>query len=125
MIIRPLYEPQLPQTRWGTLGAPHCGQVLVAGTRSASWLRRLSLRAFEVFRFGTAIGSASPIVRLLPVVIARRRYESCPTFPTSHVGFRALSVFRFAHQLREHSERRIDLFVDAVTLRHSQVHPTV
>jgi hypothetical protein len=61
MIVRPLSEPQLPQTRCGAFGAPHCGQVLVAGVLNASWLRRLSLRAFEVFRFGTAIGSASPI----------------------------------------------------------------
>jgi hypothetical protein len=36
MIVRPLYEPQLPQTRCGVFGAPHCGHVLVAGVLNPS-----------------------------------------------------------------------------------------
>ena len=36
--------------------SPHLEQVLKLGAVRASWVLRLSLRVFEVFLFGTAIG---------------------------------------------------------------------
>ena len=55
MTSRPLYVPHVGQTRWGRLGLWHCGQTFTDGSLSASCARRLSLRACEVFRFGTAM----------------------------------------------------------------------
>src|SRR5205823_10344602 len=53
---RPPYQPQLPQTTWGSLACRHWGQMLRAGTDSFQLeARRLRLLAFEVFFLGTAI----------------------------------------------------------------------
>ena len=52
---RPLYVPQVGQTRCGRFGWPHVGQTLTFGALIACVARRLSRRDFEVFRFGTAM----------------------------------------------------------------------
>jgi hypothetical protein len=52
---RPLYMPQVPQTRCGRFGCPHWGQTFTFGALIAWVARRLSRRDFEVFRFGTAM----------------------------------------------------------------------
>jgi GNAT superfamily N-acetyltransferase len=54
---RPLYVPQVGQTRCGRFGWPHVGQTLTFGALIACVARRLSRRDFEVFRFGTAIAA--------------------------------------------------------------------
>lgn len=52
---RPLYQPQLEQTVWGTLAWRHWGQMLRAGTDSFHALaRRLRDLDFDAFFFGTA-----------------------------------------------------------------------
>jgi hypothetical protein len=63
---RPLYVPQVPQTRCGRFGCPHWGQTFTFGALIAWVARRLSRRDFEVFRFGTAIAAAT---------IAKRRAD--------------------------------------------------
>ena len=52
---RPLYCPQLGQTRWGTLGSWQLGHSAWAGLLSASWARRFCVRALECLRFGFGI----------------------------------------------------------------------
>jgi hypothetical protein len=53
---RPAYQPQFPQTTWGSLVAPQRGQRLRAGaSRRQALARRLRLLALEVFFLGTAI----------------------------------------------------------------------
>jgi hypothetical protein len=52
---RPLYVPQVGQTRCGRFGWPHVGQTLTFGALIACVARRLSRRDLEVFRFGTAM----------------------------------------------------------------------
>jgi hypothetical protein len=44
------------QTRWDCFGAPQLSHVETLGAATPCWARRLSRRAFEVFRFGTAMG---------------------------------------------------------------------
>jgi hypothetical protein len=57
---RPLYQPQLGQTTWGSLALVHWGQTERAGVFNTQLdARRLRLFDFEVFFFGTAIGRAS------------------------------------------------------------------
>jgi hypothetical protein len=56
MACRPWYQPQFPQTTWGSLVAPHRGHRLRAGaSRRHADARRLRLFALDVFFFGTAI----------------------------------------------------------------------
>jgi GNAT superfamily N-acetyltransferase len=55
---RPLYVPQVGQTRCGRFGWPHVGQTLTFGALIAWVARRLSRRDLEVFRFGTAMTAA-------------------------------------------------------------------
>jgi ribosomal protein S18 acetylase RimI-like enzyme len=55
---RPLYVPQVPQTRCGRFGCPHWGQTFTTAALIACVARRLSRRDFEVFRLGTAISAA-------------------------------------------------------------------
>jgi hypothetical protein len=43
------------QTRCDCFGEPQFSQVETRGAEIACWARRLSRRAFEVFRFGTAM----------------------------------------------------------------------
>ena len=52
---RPLYVPQVGQTRCGRFGWPHVGQTLTFGALISWVARRLSRRDLEVFRFGTAM----------------------------------------------------------------------
>lgn len=55
---RPLYQPQLLHTTWGALVALQRGQTLRGADLSCQLeARRLRVLAFEVFFFGTAIGS--------------------------------------------------------------------
>jgi len=54
-----LYVPQVGQIRCARFGDPHCGQTLTRGASIACVARRLSRRDFEVFLFGTAMGSGS------------------------------------------------------------------
>ena len=57
---RPLYQPQLGQTTWGSLADEHCGHTERAGAFSTQLdARRLRLFDLEVFFFGTAIGVTS------------------------------------------------------------------
>jgi hypothetical protein len=57
---RPLYQPQLGQTTWGSLAVVHCGHTERAGAFNTQLdARRLRLFDLEVFFFGTAIGMAS------------------------------------------------------------------
>src|SRR5690348_16964640 len=65
---RPLYVPQVGQTRCACFGEPHCGQVERRGASIACVARRLSRRDLEVFLFGTAIGG--PVYRSLREVVA-------------------------------------------------------
>jgi len=51
----PLYVPHDEQTRWGSLGALHWGQIEDAGTVRKSWARLMFLRDLEVFFLGTAM----------------------------------------------------------------------
>ena len=44
---RPLYVPHLPQTRWGSLGSLHCGQIEAEMGVRKSWERRLFLLVLE------------------------------------------------------------------------------
>jgi len=55
MTVRPLYAPQLPQRRWGSLGSPHPAQVEMVGLQRASWERRILVRRWECLLFGNAI----------------------------------------------------------------------
>ncbi len=56
---RPLYQPQLGHTTWGSLAWVHCGHTERAGAFSTQLdARRLRLFALEVFFLGTAIGRA-------------------------------------------------------------------
>ena len=58
MACRPLYQPHVGQTTWGSLALWHWGQMLRAGVlRTHALARRLRLLAFDVFFFGTAIVS--------------------------------------------------------------------
>jgi hypothetical protein len=41
---------------WGSVGAPQDAQTETRGAAMLCWARRLSRRAFEVMRFGTAMG---------------------------------------------------------------------
>jgi hypothetical protein len=51
-----LYQPQVPQTVWGTFGDAHRGQTERPGLRKVqAEARRLRLFALEVFFLGTAI----------------------------------------------------------------------
>lgn len=53
---RPLYQPQLGHTTWGSFEVAHCGQTLRAGRSSVQFdARRLRVLALLVLRFGTAI----------------------------------------------------------------------
>src|SRR3546814_9196180 len=57
---RPAYQPQLPQTTWGTLVAPHRGQRLREGrSRRQALAQRMRLLALEAFFLGTALASSS------------------------------------------------------------------
>jgi hypothetical protein len=52
---RPLYQPQVPHTVWGTLAALQRGQVLRDGTpRRQLEARRILVFDFDVFFLGTA-----------------------------------------------------------------------
>jgi len=52
---RPLYQPQLGQTTWGSFAEPHRGQLLRAGALSFQLLaRRLRVFILDVFFLGTA-----------------------------------------------------------------------
>jgi len=75
---RPLYVPQVGQTRCGRFGCPHCGQTLTRGAPIACVARRLSRRDFEVFRFGTAMtgGHYSRLVQLPKALLPRPRAPS-------------------------------------------------
>src|SRR4051794_13538833 len=56
MACLPPYQPQLPQTTWGSLAWRHWGHSLRGGAaRRQLEARRLRLFAFEVFFLGTAI----------------------------------------------------------------------
>lgn len=58
MAWRPWYQPQLPQTTWGSFVALQRGHVLRgAASRVQFEARRLRLLAFDVFFFGTAMVS--------------------------------------------------------------------
>jgi hypothetical protein len=52
---RPLYQPQVPHTVWGTLAAPQRGQSLREGASRRQLLaRRIRVFDFDFFFFGTA-----------------------------------------------------------------------
>ena len=56
MAWRPLYQPQLGHTVWGTLAASQRGQLLRATTPIFQLLaRRLRVFDLDFFFFGTAI----------------------------------------------------------------------
>lgn len=56
MAWRPLYQPQLPHTRCGSLVAPHRSQVLRDGADSfQAAARRLRVFDFDFFFLGTAM----------------------------------------------------------------------
>ena len=55
----PRYVPQLGHTRCDSFGAEHTVQVATMGEAILCVARRLSRRALEVFRFGTAITRSS------------------------------------------------------------------
>ena len=81
---RPLYVPQVGQTRCGRFGWPHVGQTLTFGALIACVARRLSRRDLEVFRFGTAIAaghySLAPVdtAELLPLFDEQMRRRAAP-----------------------------------------------
>lgn len=56
MAMRPLYQPQEPHTRWGSLAEPQRVQVERAGADSDhAAARRLRVLALDFFFFGTAM----------------------------------------------------------------------
>jgi hypothetical protein len=56
MAWRPAYQPQLPQTTWGSFTALHRGHTLRGEALSVQLeARRLRLFDFDVFFFGTAM----------------------------------------------------------------------
>jgi hypothetical protein len=58
MAWRPWYQPQFPQTTWGTLAALHRGHTLREGAVTVhADARRLRLFIFDVFFLGTAIAN--------------------------------------------------------------------
>ena len=62
MACRPLYQPQAPQTTWGSLAAPQRGHTLRDGDPSFhAEARRLRVFILDVFFFGTAIANV-PLV---------------------------------------------------------------
>jgi hypothetical protein len=64
MAWRPWYQPQPPQTTWGSFAAPQRGQRLREGTFSVqAEARRLRLLDLEVFFLGTAIVVVLEVVR--------------------------------------------------------------
>jgi hypothetical protein len=54
---RPRYVLQVGQAWCGRVGAPQFGQVFTLATLMPCVARRLSRRAFEVFRLGTAMAA--------------------------------------------------------------------
>lgn len=69
--------PQVGHTRWARFGDPHCGQSETRGASIECCARRWSRRAFDVFRFGTAMAGAHYSVRTGP---PKRRARS----PSGH-----------------------------------------
>jgi hypothetical protein len=53
---RPRYVLHVGHAWCARVGAPQFGHTLTLGTAMPCWARRLSRRAFEVFRLGTAMG---------------------------------------------------------------------
>ena len=67
MAWRPSYQPQLPQTTWGSLADPQRGQRLRAGASSVqAEARRLRLFALEVFFLGTAMTRFPALCERMP-----------------------------------------------------------
>ena len=65
MAWRSWYQPQVPQTTWGTLAAEQRGQMLREGAASFQLAaRRLRLFILLVFFFGTAMPSSTISLRL-------------------------------------------------------------
>ena len=58
---RPLYVPQVGQTRCGRFGELHCGQRFTRGASIECVARRLSRRDLDVFFFGTAMRAADTV----------------------------------------------------------------
>lgn len=56
---RPLYVPQVTQTRCARFGCPQLGHTFTGVALIECVARRLSRRDFEVFRFGTAMIEAA------------------------------------------------------------------
>ena len=54
---RPLYEPHSGQTRCGSVGALHSGQIVVVGADTFHIALRRRVRERDIFFLGTATGS--------------------------------------------------------------------
>ena len=52
---RPRYVLQVGQAWWARVGEPQFGHMLTGVTEMPCWARRLSRRALDVFRLGTAM----------------------------------------------------------------------
>jgi hypothetical protein len=59
MISRDVYVPQTLHTRCETFNSPHCSHFTMPGTTNLKCVRRLCLRAFDVFAKGTANAATS------------------------------------------------------------------
>ena len=63
--------PQVGQTRWGSRGLWHCGHALYVGAAILWFARRLDVRLWDCFCFGTAMRRANH-------KIAAPTYNACP-----------------------------------------------
>src|SRR6188472_3749397 len=63
---RPRYVLQVGQAWWARVGEPQFGHTLTGVTEMPCWARRLSRRALDVFRLGTAM-SGRTVYRKPPV----------------------------------------------------------
>jgi len=69
-ISRPRYVLQFGHISCDRFGWRQCGQTLRRGAGTACWARRLSRRALDVFRFGTAMRPGSIAARASRPVLA-------------------------------------------------------
>src|ERR671924_1291009 len=74
--------------RWGNFASWQRGQSAIPRKASFQWVRRLSRRDFEVFRFGTGISHSSPLLREAQTFqrLERRAQLFLGALATNHVS---------------------------------------
>jgi hypothetical protein len=113
---RPRYVLHVGQTWCARVGAPQFGHTLTLGNAMPCWARRLSRRAFEVFRLGTAMSG-------------RRVYRKAPLDRTTRCGAapgQGECLTTAGGTSREHElPRGLDRFQEASIVRHDDECPVI